>query len=68
MLLSLPTPIQHYLVEVSIWLADLMLLKVVGYQGPYLNRLTGESEVVSVGETSAVIRSHGRRFRSCRSG
>ena len=39
-LLSLDTRIQHYLVEVSIWLADLMLMKFVGYNGWYFNRLS----------------------------
>ena len=38
-LLTLPAGLQHYLLEVSIWLADLMVLKVVGYEGHYANRL-----------------------------
>ena len=46
MLLGLPISVQQYLVEVSTWLADLMVLKVVGYRGWYLNRLTGKTEVV----------------------
>ena len=35
---------QGYFVEVSIWLADLMLMKVVGHRGTYFNRLTGQEE------------------------
>ena len=35
---------QPYFVEVSIWLADLMLMKVVGHRGAYFNRLTGRDE------------------------
>ena len=46
MLLGLPGSVQQYLVEVATWLADLLILKVVGYQGWYFNRLTGEAEVV----------------------
>ena len=45
-LLGLATPVQRYLVEVSIWLADLMLMKVVGYNGWYLNRLSMVAERV----------------------
>ena len=46
MLLSLPKWLQQYLLDVSIWLADLMLLKVVGYGGFYFNRLTRETQTV----------------------
>ena len=46
MLLGLGTPVQRYMVEVSIWLADLMLMKVVGYNGWYFNRLSMEAEKV----------------------
>ena len=46
MLLRLPSSIQQYLVEVSTWLADLMILKIVGYRGQYINRLTGQAEFV----------------------
>ena len=46
MLLGLPVSLQQYLLDVSIWLADLMLLKVVGYCGFYFNRLTHETETV----------------------
>ena len=46
MLLGLAVSVQQYLVEVSTWLADLMVLKVVGYRGWYFNRLTRETEVV----------------------
>ena len=46
MLLGLPISVQQYLVEVSTWLADLMVLKVVGYRGWYFNRLTRETEIV----------------------
>ena len=45
-LLGLGSQAQEYLVEVSIWLADLMLLKVVGYNGWYFNRLSMETEKV----------------------
>ena len=45
-LLGLGTPRQTYLVDVSIWLADLMLMRVVGYQGYYFNRLTFQVEPV----------------------
>ena len=45
-LLSLHSSVQHYFVEISIWLADLMILKVVGYRNKYFNRLTRETEVV----------------------
>ena len=37
---------QYYFVEVSIWLADLMLMKVVGHKGDYFNRLSGKTEKV----------------------
>ena len=37
---------QAYFVEVSIWLADLMLMKVVGHRGVYFNRLTGRNETL----------------------
>ena len=37
---------QRYFVEVSIWLADLMLMKVVGHKGDYFNRLSGKTEKV----------------------
>lgn len=46
MLLGLPVSVQQYLVEVSTWLADLMVLKVVGYRGWYYNRLNRETEIV----------------------
>ena len=46
MLLSLPRSVQQYLVEVAVWLSDLMILKSIGYQGYYFNRLTGETEDV----------------------
>lgn len=45
-LLGLGARVQQYLVEVSIWLADLMLMKVVGYDGWYLNRLSMATEKV----------------------
>ena len=45
-LLSLPLPVQAYFVRVAIWLADLMLLKVINYEGTYFNRLVGETERV----------------------
>ena len=46
MLLSLGNPVQHYMVELSTWLADLMLMKVVGYNGWYFNRLLMRAEEV----------------------
>lgn len=46
MLLGLSSWVQQFLVEVSTWLADLMILKVIGYKGWYFNRLTGEAEMV----------------------
>ena len=46
MLLGLPGSVQRYLVEVCAWLADLMVLKVVGFQGWYFNRLTRQTELV----------------------
>ena len=46
MLLRLGRSVQAYLLEVSIWLADLMVMKVVDYHGWYFNRLTGETEKV----------------------
>ena len=45
-LLSLPGPIQAYFLQVAIWLADLMVLKAVTYQGSYFNRLTMGTESV----------------------
>ena len=45
-LLSLGNPVQQYMVEISIWLADLMLLRVVGYNGWYRNRLSMQTERV----------------------
>ena len=45
-LLALGGPRQNYFVQVAIWLADLMLMRVVGYEGTYMNRLTGDTEVV----------------------
>ena len=46
MLLDIPNAIQKYLVEVSVWLSDLMVLKTIGYQGLYTNRLKGQTESV----------------------
>ena len=45
-LLNLHSSVQHYFVEISIWLADLMILKVIGYRNKYFNRLTRKTEVV----------------------
>ena len=45
-LLGLNGPTQNYFVQVATWLADLMLMKVVGYEGTYVNRLTGGVEAV----------------------
>ena len=56
MLLDLPVSVQQYFVEVSTWLADLMVLKVVGYRGWYFNRLTRETEVVPWAQRRQVIR------------
>lgn len=41
-LLGLGTSRQSYFVEASIWLADLMLLRVLGYEGYYVDRLAGK--------------------------
>ena len=46
MLLDMPSAIQKYLVDISVWLSDLMVLKTIGYQGLYANRLTGQTESV----------------------
>ena len=46
MLLGLGDQIQAYFVEVSVWLADLMLMKVVGYQGWYFDRLIRKTQRV----------------------
>ena len=40
-LLNLGAERQSYFVDLSAWLADLLLMKVVGYDGYYLDRLTG---------------------------
>ena len=45
-LLNLPKSVQQYLVEVAIWLSDLMILKLIGYRGCYFNRLTAKTENV----------------------
>ena len=45
-LLGLGTPVQQYMVDVAIWLADLMLMKVVGYDGWYFNRISMRAERV----------------------
>ena len=45
-LLGLRSHVQQYMVEVSIWLADLMLMKAVNYSGWYRNRLTSNVEKV----------------------
>lgn len=43
LLLEIPNEIQNYFLEVSTWLADLMFLKVLGYNGEYNNRLSMET-------------------------
>ena len=45
-LLGLGTPVQQYMVSVCIWLADLMLMRVVDYNGWYFNRLSMQAERV----------------------
>ena len=45
-LLELGSPRQSYFVEVTTWLADLMSMRAVGYEGTYFNRLTGSVEAV----------------------
>ena len=45
-LLGLGSDVQRYMVEVSIWLADLMILKVVDYNGWYFDRLSMSTERV----------------------
>ena len=37
-LLSLPREVQKYLLDVAVWLADLLVLEFIGYKGPKLNR------------------------------
>ena len=46
LLLNLSRAVQQYFVEVAIWLSDLMILKSIGYQGYYFNRLTTKTEKV----------------------
>ena len=43
---GLETPVQQYMVQVSIWLADLLLMKVVRYNGWYFNRFSMQAEKV----------------------
>ena len=45
-LLSLPPQVEAYFLEVSIWLADLMVMKVVGYRSHCRNRMAGKVEMV----------------------
>ena len=45
-LLNLPDDVQHYFVEVMTWLADLMILRVIGYDGVYFDRLSGDTKLV----------------------
>lgn len=45
-LLNLPHDVQHYFVDVMTWLADLMILRVVGYDGWYFDRLYRETKRV----------------------
>ena len=45
-LLNLGVPVQQYMVDVCIWLADLMLMKVVGYNGWYFNRISMRTDRV----------------------
>ena len=45
-ILDTPRNVQAYLVEVAVWLADLMLLKGIGYRGCYFNRLNRRAEKV----------------------
>ena len=54
-MMAIPNSVQQYLLEVSIWLADLMLLKVVGFNGRYFNRLTREVELVPWCEEGTVV-------------
>ena len=49
-LLDLGDARQDYFVDIAIWLADLMLMRVVGYDGYYSNRLTGQTEKVPWGD------------------
>ena len=50
-LFDLSQDVRRYLLEVSIWLADLMALKAIGYRGEYQNRLTGSVELVPWAQT-----------------
>lgn len=45
-IMDLPTPFQHLVVEVYMWLADLLMLKIVEYNGVYHNRINGRTEMV----------------------
>ena len=45
-LLNLPDDVQHYFVEVMTWLADLMILRVIGYDSLYFDRLYRETRMV----------------------
>lgn len=48
-LLGLGDSVQQYMVQVSIWLADLLLMKVVGYNGWYFDRFSMQAEKVPWG-------------------
>ena len=44
--MSLPSVVQQHLTESALWLAELLMLKVVGYDGAYYNRITMRTETV----------------------
>ena len=53
-LLGLGSPLQRYMVQISIWLADLMLMKAVGYNGWFFNRLSMQTERVPWASSSKI--------------
>ena len=46
LVMKLPATVQRYLTEVVLWLAELMVLKLVGYGGAYYNRVSTRTEIV----------------------
>ena len=45
-LLGLGASVQQYMIQVAIWLADLLLMKVVGYNGWYFDRFSMQARKV----------------------
>lgn len=46
LVMKLPATTQRHLTEVALWLAELLMLKIVGYNGAYHDRLTMQTEIV----------------------